>query len=110
MKILIVDDSSEFLLITRTILERLGHQVLEASSGTQALDYSDFEMAIVDWNLSDGDGIELLERFIHADIHAKLFLTSATHPDGDTKKKLEALGVKFLHKPLSPTTIIDLFT
>ncbi len=37
-KILVVDDDPDFVLISRTILETEGHQVLEAANGSEALE------------------------------------------------------------------------
>lgn len=36
-KVLIVDDDPDFMLISRTVLQEAGHEILEAVNGTQAL-------------------------------------------------------------------------
>src|SRR5678815_1642976 len=54
-KILVVDDRPENLLVTRTMLDELGHQIITARSGDEALKYlleHDVAVILLDVNLS----------------------------------------------------------
>lgn len=65
MKVLAVDDDSVALLFLKTTLEKLGHDVIEATDGDDAWDlFQTFEVAavIVDWMMPNVDGLELCRR------------------------------------------------
>jgi CheY-like chemotaxis protein len=64
-KIIIVDDNEEFRLILRTVLERKGFVVTEASDGQEAIERMStdpFRLAIVDLDMPRMNGIELTRR------------------------------------------------
>ncbi len=65
MKALIVDDSRAIRLLLRSILSDLGYDVAEARHGGEALTYlrahTDTALALVDWNMPEMNGVELLE-------------------------------------------------
>jgi CheY-like chemotaxis protein len=67
VKILIVDDEEMILALTRKILERVGHEVLLASSGPQALELpyggdSPIDLAVIDLSMTGMTGFETLRR------------------------------------------------
>ena len=63
LKVLVVDDDSLVLTSTRLLIEDLGHQVLCASSGAQALELyernQDFDLVITDMAMPQMDGAQL---------------------------------------------------
>jgi CheY-like chemotaxis protein/anti-sigma regulatory factor (Ser/Thr protein kinase) len=63
LKVLVVDDDSLVLTSTRLLIEDLGHQVLCASSGVQALElyerFQDFDLVITDMAMPQMDGAQL---------------------------------------------------
>ncbi len=63
LRVLIVDDDSLVLTSTRLLIEDLGHQVLCASSGAQALELyernQDFDLVITDMAMPQMDGAQL---------------------------------------------------
>jgi len=64
-RILIVDDNAEFRAIIKTILERKGFYVAEASDGQEAIERmarEPFNMAIVDLDMPRMNGLELTRR------------------------------------------------
>ena len=65
MKILIVDDSGPIRKIMKKMLLEMGHQVLEAENGQEALlqleTNPDIGLMLTDWNMPVMSGIELLE-------------------------------------------------
>lgn len=65
MKILIVDDFSTMRRIIKNLLRDLGfnntHEADDGSSGLTALQGSDFDFLITDWNMPGMQGIDLLK-------------------------------------------------
>lgn len=64
-KILIVDDEDEIRMITRTILEKAGHEVIEAASGDEglkALENYKPDMVILDVMMPDMTGWKVCEK------------------------------------------------
>ena len=63
--ILIVDDDHSILQILSRIIEREGYTVFKSASGVQALEVlgeRSIDLAIVDLNMPDMNGIELMRR------------------------------------------------
>ena len=70
MNALVVDDSRATRAVLRKHLEAIGFTVAEAGHGGEALQQLDgtvaFDLALVDWNMPEMDGLELV-RAIRAD-------------------------------------------
>jgi CheY-like chemotaxis protein len=64
LKILLVDDEVLVRSGTAMMLDELGHDVIEASSGKQALeilaDHPHFDLVVTDYRMPDMDGLELI--------------------------------------------------
>jgi CheY-like chemotaxis protein len=64
LKILLVDDEVLVRSGTAMMLDELGHDVTEASSGKQALeilaDHPHFDLVVTDYRMPDMDGLELI--------------------------------------------------
>lgn len=103
--ILLVDDDPKVLEILSLSLERRGHRVSTAASGSSAIEQttsSTPELIILDLALSDMTGYRVLEhvRDTHGDDPPVLFLSAST----DVDAKLQALergADDFLTKPVS---------
>ncbi len=64
-RILLVDDNQNGLTARRTVLEELGHKVVVASSGVEALDHFSqhkFDLIVTDYRMPKMDGLELIGR------------------------------------------------
>lgn len=68
MRALVVDDSRATRMILRKILESIGFEVEQAENGKVAYDmlcswevYDVPELALVDWNMPEMNGLELIE-------------------------------------------------
>ena len=74
LKILVVDDDLVILMNTAALLEELGHEVLEANSGEEALaivrQYPDIDLVITDHAMPQMTGTQLADYI--TDIRAKL--------------------------------------
>lgn len=94
--ILIVDDESFVLKVTAHALENMGFtHVVTAETGQQALDLlrtttPDVRLALVDLNMPDMDGIELLRRFDEVSYSGDILLFSGE--DSQTLSMAESLA------------------
>jgi len=113
MRVLLVDDDPDMLLITRTVLSRSGSfQVSQAASAREALDLARREppeAIITDYQLPDMDGDQLLER-LRADKSLAevpvIFLTGKSAP-ADVARLMQ-LGVRaVIGKPFNPLELAD---
>jgi PAS domain S-box-containing protein len=109
--VLLVDDHPSNLLALRAVLEPLGQNLVEASSGAEALrrlSEDDYAVILLDVQMPEMDGLETAilikqsERARHVPI---LFLT-ARHKDGLDVLKAYSIGaVDYLIKPLDPSML-----
>ena len=118
IKVLIVDDVPQNLVAISALLARPGVAVLQAASGTAALEIllvEDVAVALVDVQMPQMDGFELAElirgseRTRHTPI---IFLTASASDPGRTFRGYEAGAVDFLHKPIDPQVLrskVDVF-
>jgi two-component system, chemotaxis family, chemotaxis protein CheY len=63
VRAIVIDDSRATRAILRRILEELGHTVVEAADGEQALAVlrvEEVQLALVDWNMPVMDGLQFV--------------------------------------------------
>jgi two-component system chemotaxis response regulator CheY len=106
-KVLVVDDSSVARLKTGTIVQELGHEMVEARDGAEALarlKEGDIAMVICDVNMPRMNGLEMLEHMKRDACGATipvLVLTTEGTPDLVARaKKAGAKG--WFVKPFRP--------
>jgi DNA-binding response OmpR family regulator len=112
VRVLIVDDDQDILLLCRVNLEHAGHEVLEASDAEQgmelALSYQP-ELIVLDMMLPGTDGPtilrELTRRRETADI--PVVLLTAKVQRADQTRGWEAGCVAYVTKPFSPAELVD---
>jgi len=104
--ILIVEDEQLVLEATRRMLERLGYQVLEAKSGSEALDMAtrhqeEIDLVLLDIQLPDMHGKEIYPRLNQIHPGIKVIVCSGYSIDGPAQEILNAGAEAFLQKPFS---------
>ena len=110
-RLLIVDDSKLMRDMVSACLRPLGDVTFElAGTGLEAIErlsLASFDLVVLDLNMPDVGGIEVLE-FVRAQDHlAKLpILVVTTRGDDDNRTKILAAGASaFLPKPFTPAQI-----
>jgi signal transduction histidine kinase/CheY-like chemotaxis protein len=112
-KILIVDDKPENLVALRTILKNLDIQLVEATSGNDALKktlHHDFALALLDIQMPGMDGYELAKILREAEktAHLPFIFISAVYTDNaDVFKGYEKGAFSFITKPFQPEILIN---
>jgi signal transduction histidine kinase len=113
INILLVDDRAENLRALAATLEPLGYNLIEASSGQEALRYvlqRDFAVILLDVQMPDMDGFETAElirgreRSQHIPI---IFLTAVNTSDRHIFRGYLAGAVDYLLKPIVPEILLS---
>ncbi|NUW69834.1 TMAO reductase system sensor histidine kinase/response regulator TorS [Vibrio coralliilyticus] len=104
-KVLLVEDNPVNCLVAEGFLESLGHEVTTANDGYSAEEiYSqhDFDIALLDINLPDCNGVELLDKLkrIKSDSVTPMIAISAHVYDEEVQSYLAAGFDGYLPKPL----------
>jgi len=112
--VLVVDDSSAMRAFVRAALEEGGvaTEVIEASSGFEALRIlprEPFEVAIVDVNMPDVNGLELIRFMRKSDKHAStpLLIISSEASERDRERGLSLGANAYLAKPFTAEALIE---
>jgi diguanylate cyclase (GGDEF)-like protein len=106
-KILVVDDTPANLVAMRRLLARCGAQLLEASSGNEALALCldhDFALILLDVNMPDMDGFEvaaLLSETEQMRDTPIIFVTAAYADDLNRLKGYRSGAVDYIAKPIN---------
>jgi two-component system, chemotaxis family, chemotaxis protein CheY len=106
VKFLIVDDSTLSRRIVRKCLEELGHSVVEASDGAQALERYVLEMprpdfVLLDLMMTGMDGFEALVALRQIDPASRIIICSADIQTM-TREKVKSDGaLAIINKPVS---------
>ncbi len=108
VKCLIVDDLEENLLALAALLKAEDVEVLQARSGTEALELllvHDVALALLDVQMPEMDGFTLAE-FMRGSARTRdvpiIFVTAGTRDQNRMFKGYDAGGVDFLYKPIEP--------
>jgi CheY-like chemotaxis protein len=110
-KILVVDDNPASLYSTSRILRSGGFEVIEATTGTDALAAAEQDVALIvlDINLPDIDGLEVCRR-LRARSHTAylpiVHLTATFVAHDDHEQGLSAGGDSYLTHPVDPPVLI----
>src|SRR6185503_12105477 len=108
VNILLVDDQHAKLLSYEAILEPLGENLIQASSGTEALERllkTDIAVVLMDVSMPDLDGFELASMIHDHPRHRRtaIIFVSAIHvTDMDRLRGYEVGGVDYVSVPIVP--------
>jgi len=112
MRILVIDDEPDVLMLCRVNLELAGHEVVEAGSGETGLELARAappDVVVLDVMLPERDGFQILgdlstERDL-ADVPV-ILLTAKTQME-DRLAGWRAGCTEFMSKPFSPSELVE---
>ena len=113
MRALVVDDSSAMRAILRMALKKQGLEVTEAKHGLEALSVlaepGEFELILIDWNMPQMDGFELLRRIRAEPRHDGSQIMMVTTETGmDHMSEALAAGANdYIMKPFTFDVVAD---
>lgn len=112
-RVLVVDDEPDVLLLCRLNLQQRGHELLEASNGTSALELAREghpEVIVLDLMLPGMNGYEVLENLKQdertSDIPVLVLTAKSLRADRERSHGLGASG--FLTKPFLPSELCEM--
>src|SRR3954467_14623948 len=109
--ILVVDDQPANLIAMRALLRTLGHAVVTASSGHEALravERQEFAVLLMDVHMPILDGFETVTRLRreHPTVHTPVLFMSAVYDQTPHLSRGYALGaVDYLPRPMDPDVL-----
>ena len=113
-KILLVDDTPNNLLVLRALLDDLGHDLVTAGSGPEALRLlfdTDFALVLMDVQMPGMDGFEATARLreVQAEVgHRTPVLALTAHAmKGDRERCLAAGMDGYVTKPIQPAELLS---
>jgi len=117
MRLLIVDDNETNVMIIREHLSRSGAQLVEATSGAQALTILDdahrrsepITLAILDYHMPGMNGLDLAQAIRDRPEWATLpLIMHVSDLQGEDTRRARSLGItSYLYKPLSRRRLMD---
>jgi two-component system, chemotaxis family, chemotaxis protein CheY len=113
MKALVVDDSRAIRVILAKMLRDLGYEVSEARHGREALlhlqSHTDTALALVDWNMPEMNGLELVQavRAEPALAEVRLMMVTTEIEMSQMVRALEAGAHEYVMKPFTKAVIED---
>jgi len=108
--VLVADDDDDILLLVTTRLRRDGFEVVQASSGDEALRLARERrphIAVLDIGMPGLDGLEVLEQ-IRADDELRgmrVLLLTAKAQESDVRRGFETGADAYVKKPFSPAEL-----
>ena len=109
-KVLVVDDDAVVGHSINRVLTGQGYQVRETASGTEALEalgHQRYDMVFTDIRMPGMDGLDMASRMKKSYPEMPVVVITGFGTEAN-EKKAHDLGVAgFLHKPLSPASIIE---
>jgi two-component system chemotaxis response regulator CheY len=113
MRALIIDDSRAMRSILRSILTSLEFEVVEAGDGRRAIEIlsadPDFDLALVDWNLPEISGLEVVVeiRTTLAMHDIRLLMVTTETEFERVAQALDAGANEYIMKPFDTAMLLD---
>ena len=105
MKVLVVDDSKSIRQIQRRYLSAMGHEVVEATNGKEALEVleanPDVQLILLDWHMPVMNGYEFLKtmRANEKWSHIKVMMVTTENQEKSVIDAIMAGANEYLMKP-----------
>ncbi len=109
MKILVADDQENMRLMLQDLLTQMGHEVLGAEDGFEALEIfkanGDIELVITDLEMPELDGFELIENVKKIASQVRIIINSSRMLESNNAQKARVLGAE---RAVTKTELVDL--
>ena len=111
LRILVVDDNDTNRLVFRLLMERRGHEIVEAHSGQMALDTlsnEEIDLVFMDLNMPQMDGFETAQRYRNSTRHLRpipIIALTAQATQENRDRCLETGMNGLIAKPLNLTCV-----
>lgn len=110
-KILVIEDNENNMYLITFIIDKMGHQALQAKSGEEGLRLAISEqpdLILMDIQLPGIDGLETTKRIREAGIrHIPIIAVTSFAMSGDRERLLAAGCNGYIEKPIDPDTIME---
>jgi DNA-binding response OmpR family regulator len=113
MRVLVIDDEPDVLLLCRVNLHLAGHEVIEAANGAAGLRLASTlepDVVVLDVMLPSVDGLTVLHELASSETtrHIPVIMLTAKTQLEDRRKAWRAGCVEYLTKPFSPIELVEL--
>jgi DNA-binding response OmpR family regulator len=113
MRVLVIDDEPDVLLLCRVNLQHAGHEVLEATDGDRGMELAithDPDLIVLDVMLPQRDGISVLRDLVAhpATARTPVVLLTAKAQIEDQLRGWRAGCSEYVTKPFSPAALAEL--
>lgn len=113
--ILVIEDEEMVMDINRAVMKRLGYRILEAKSGSEAINIAntfdgEIDVALLDIALPDMKGDAIYPFLIEARPNIKVIVCSGYALDGPVQEILNAGAHGFVQKPFTIATLSEQIT
>ncbi len=109
MRVLVIDDEPDVLLLCRVNLEIAGHEVLEAEDGMSGIEKYFLErpdVVTLDLTMKGMHGLEVLEKLRAMDPRARVLVATADIQDSSRALAMRGGAVGFITKPLGQGPVL----
>src|SRR5499426_3891468 len=110
-KILVADDEVNLRRVLTAMLKRDGHEVVQASSGAEAMEHiGDVDVVITDLRMPGADGMEVLRTASKNYPHVPVIMITAYGSVGQAVEAIKAGAFDYIEKPFEQDqirTIVD---
>ena len=108
-RILIVDDEMTDRMLERSILENVGHELLSATDGQEALSIyhaQSIDLVITDILMPRVSGLDLISEIRQTDPDARIIAVTGVSSEG-LDRASEHGAIETLRKPVKPEELLD---
>lgn len=107
-----IEDNESNAYLARFLLERRGHEVVVAPTGTEGVELaraSRYDLILLDLRLPDGDGCDFIPGLVPAGEPdpVPIIAVSAHALAADRARTIEIGCCAFIEKPIDVTTFVD---
>jgi two-component system, NtrC family, response regulator AtoC len=105
-KILVADDEVNLRRVLTAMLKRDGHEVVQASSGVEAMEHiGDVDVVITDLRMPGADGMEVLRTASKTHPHVPVIMITAYGSVGQAVEAIKAGAFDYIEKPFEQDAI-----